>query len=140
MPAFSKYATYGVAVCVSRYGDLPMLYNAIDENGFPFSPVCPYPHTNPVETFAIWWRTITFYISEGNWRYVFDNKLFNPFEKSLGEIQLMFSSNHAMIAEYREAFNDVVSQYNILREEQMRHKTMLHAEIRAHHIQCIDTA
>jgi hypothetical protein len=126
MSAFSKYDTYAVAVCVSRYGDLPMLYNAIDENGFPFSPVCPYPHTDPVEAFAIWWRVITFYLSEGNWRYLFDNNLLNPFEKSLGELGRSYTH------EYRTAFDSVVSFYNRVRETQTRCKTAIHEELRAH--------
>ena len=135
-PQYKKYADY--AVWNQPYSFLPMLY--INESGIPFTPVFPYRNTDPLEAFAIWWRVITFYLNEDNWRYVFDNKLFISFEKSIFEILLKFAGNDAIIAEYCEAFNHVVSQYNTLREEQMieeqrLRKYELHVELCVRHFQ-----
>lgn len=85
----------------------------------------PVPMTIPTfdgphMVFAFWHRVITHHLSKGNFLFVFENNLFDSFERSLGGFQVMMESlkTEASIQEiniYRNEFNRVVSWFNELR-------------------------
>jgi hypothetical protein len=74
-------------------------------------------HTPCDEVFAFYWRTISHYLAKGNWCYFsnFGREVFNPFEESLGNIQVQLQTigtpeSLRKLEEYRREFNNLVAE------------------------------